>query len=1101
METHVLISRKKWRFCGLLLLLVAFISHAGQDNIRFETYSLNEGLSQENVRAIHQDSEGYMWFGTQEGLNRFDGYQFKVYANSLEDRNTLSSSFITSIAETSDGTIWLGTSNGVSSHNKQKQSFKRYRKAVNEPGKLLIDIRVVFVDSQNMVWAGTANGLYRYNQALDGFEEIVINGAGGEKDVFVDALAEDITGGLWIAATHIGLFRYDRMANSVNLIAQSFDGHSDPEPKSPGLHKLMIDSEQRLWIGTIGLGLFTLDLQQPLANDELPTFERQQQFDGLKIRALHEDQVGNTWVGTETGLYFIDKTSKKTELLQYALNDPTSIADNYITSLHQDKGGVFWVGTYRGLSKWNTATAKFDYYRVQADQNYSLTSPIINEIENAGNDQVWISTQAGLNLLDLDSKRIQQFYHDPNEPDSLAENNIQSLFSSSKTELWLGYRSSGLGRLDRTTGKFTQYKNIPGDPKSLAADGVTSVIQADEGKLWVGTFDGGLNLFDKQTGTVRRYQHNPNNLFSISGNKIMSLTKDRRGMLWIGTLGQGLNLFNPALGTSTRILKNEEQADSLGSDVIYTVYEDKLGNIWVGTGGSGLNFLSSENRKIGNYVFEKYSRMQGLPSSSVFGILEDPSGSLWLSTNRGLTKFDPETKQMLNYDSSHGLQGNEFNFGAYHKMPDGTFFFGGNNGVTAFDPDDIAPNSHVPPVVLTKFQRLNEVTTMSEARNQNDKIEVSYKDYLIAFEFAGLDYSSPGNNRYAYKLEGFDEDWIEARDVRKATYTNLPAGNYVFKVKASNNDGVWNEEGSNILLTVLPAPWFSWWAYSIYSLFFLGLSFWLYRSYLNKVKREEVYLAQLENEVQKRTMELSAANEQLLNTSVTDQLTGLHNRRYLANVIKGECESIYKEFKSYLSNNHVNANEGPRLFFLMFDLDGFKPINDTYGHDAGDRVIMQVGELLQSVCREDDIVIRWGGDEFMVVGKVYDQGEVSYLAERIRETIEKYGFNIGLSQRMHLSSSIGYAMYPFAHFSPDSLSWEQVHLLADKALYKSKDAGRNTWVGMVQCPEAPSVGVMNTLTHNVDHAVEQGHIVLETPETMRNAHKNRSNVSSLASRK
>jgi diguanylate cyclase (GGDEF)-like protein len=270
---------------------------------------------------------------------------------------------------------------------------------------------------------------------------------------------------------------------------------------------------------------------------------------------------------------------------------------------------------------------------------------------------------------------------------------------------------------------------------------------------------------------------------------------------------------------------------------------------------------------------------------------------------------------------------------------------------------------------------------------------------------------------------------------------------------------------------------------------------------LNKVKQEEIYRLQLENEVQKRTMELSAANEQLMNASVTDQLTGLNNRRYLANVIKDECKNISQEFNAYMAEHDAEANEGPRLFFLMFDLDGFKPINDTYGHDAGDRVIVQVGELLQSVCREDDIVIRWGGDEFMVIGKVHDQGEVSFLAERIRETIEKYGFNIGLSQRMHLSSSIGYAMYPFAHFSPDSLSWEQVHLLADKALYKSKDNGRNTWVGMVQCPEVPPVGVMNTLTHNVDKAVELGHIILETPDTMRQMHQSRNNVSALADRK
>lgn len=1081
----------------LLTCVCVFSVYAGQDNIRFETIGLEQGLSQQNVRAIHQDAEGFMWFGTQEGLNRFDGYQFKVYSNSLSDPNSISSSRIDSIDETSDGRLWLATAAGVSVFDKEQQKFTRYKIANGGNVTSSRPTYVVYVDSLDNVWAGTSTGLNLYNPVKDAFEYVPLPSVPSDLgELRVEAITEDISNGVWIAVLKHGLFRFDTFTQRV----EQFNGAFAPNA-AENISKLMIDADQQLWIGTLGQGVYVLDLKQAKSVEGENEVKAVEGVEQSKIRALYQDKAKTVWIGTEQGLYSYDHKMNFIEVLNYDVNDSQSVADNSISSIFQDNGGVFWVGTIRGLSKWNTATANFDYYRYQANRAKSLSNPNINSIYDAGNDKVWVGTNAGLNLVDLETGLVEQLKAEPENKNSLRDNLITSIRARNKSELWIGYRSKGLTYIDRKTGQYTHYKHAKDDPNSLGANAVVSIFTSKTDEVWVATFGGGLNYFNPETGKFRRYKHSKDNEFSLSSNKVMTVYEDSRKMLWVGTYDGGLNLFNPALGTSKRIMNDENDPYSLGINEVWSVHEDRNGNIWVGTGGAGLNFLSAENRQAGTYRFERITREQGLPSTMVFGILEDLRGFLWLSTNRGLTKFDPVTRQMLNFDSSHGLQGNEFNQGAYHEMPNGKFFFGGTNGVTAFFPEDIEPNKHVPPVVLTKFQRLNEVTNMSSSRDQQSKITVSYKDYLIAFEFAGLDFASPDNNRYAYKLVGFDEDWIEARDVRKATYTNLPAGNYVFKVKASNNDGVWNENGAGIVLTVLPAPWFSWWAYSAYLFIFLFAAFWLYRSYLQKIKQEEMYRLELESEVQKRTVELSAANEQLLSASVTDQLTGLHNRRYLANVIKAKCHDVVEEFREHMLIDESDPHEGPRLFFLMFDLDGFKPINDTYGHDAGDKVIIQVGELLQSVCREDDIVIRWGGDEFIVVGKVYEKTEVSALAERIRDTIAKYGFNIGLSQRMHLSSSIGYAMYPFAHFSPDSLSWEQVHLLADKALYRSKDSGRNTWCGMVQPNVAPPVGVLNTLTHNVDKAVSQGHIVLETPASLKRDQQGNQPISDLTDRK
>ena len=300
----------------------------------------------------------------------------------------------------------------------------------------------------------------------------------------------------------------------------------------------------------------------------------------------------------------------------------------------------------------------------------------------------------------------------------------------------------------------------------------------------------------------------------------------------------------------------------------------------------------------------------------------------------------------------------------------------------------------------------------------------------------------------------------------------------MFRVKASNNDGVWNEQGANVALRVLPAPWFSWWAYTIYTLIFILIILLMYRSYKRKLMQQELYQHELEREVEKRTAELKEVNERLLNASITDQLTGLHNRRYLAEIIEQRSAATLREFTDAKRNGGVSPVNGPRLFFLMFDLDGFKPINDNYGHDAGDKVIAQVAGLLTEASRSADTIIRWGGDEFLMIGQVKAQSEVEVLAERVRERIASYGFDIGLKQKVYLSSSIGFACYPFASECPEALSWEQVHTIADSALYMSKDAGRNCWSGLTEGPVKPPASEVNSLSHSIDSALENSYIIV-----------------------
>lgn len=1056
-----------------LCLCLSSIAQADNENIRFQKIALEQGLSQEFLTSAFQDSEGFMWFGTQEGLNRYDGYQFKVFTYSMRNDKSLSSDWIYSIEEMNREQLWVGTSSGVNLFDKNLQTFTHLQHNPDDPSSLSNDeARHILKTTNGDMYVGTDNGLNRYIPETQSFETISLLGdpEGVEK---IQALHEDDNGILWVALSGGKITGLDLSNGEIQYAHDAFKQRA--KLNLTGGVVLTVDSTQRMWIGSAG-GVTVVDISNINQVDANLSSWRPADFSTAEILDIYEDRDGRIWIATDNGLFRFNADGQSFLHLVHDKQDPFSLSSQKLTFLYQDRGNVFWVGSNSGLNKWNTATANFDHLRVTADKARSLSGSYSSAFHDGKDGFVWLASRDGLDRLNVATGQVTSVPFEGPDDESLLTKRVTSLYSETGDVLWIGYRDRGMSKLDTNTMKFTHYEYDKNTVGGISAPGVTTIVPAGNKKLWLGTFGGGLNLFDMETEAFTYYKSDPQNKQTLSSNRVLSVTKMSNGLIWIGTWGGGVNIFNPTTGTVMRIPSNDDSPNSLGTDFILTVLEDQNQNVWIGTRGSGLVKITAENRRKGIFEFDRISRYEGLPSNSVFGVLEDEQGFLWLSTNRGITKLNPETKELLNYDSSHGLQGNEFNQGAFYKSRDGKLYFGGTNGVAAFYPSKISPNQHVPPVVLTKFQKLNEVYNLDSTGGQKNNIQISHKDYLIAFEFAGLDFASPSNNRYLYKLEGFDNDWIEAGDIRKATYTNLPAGQYLFRVKASNNDGIWNEQGADVALTVLPAPWYSWWAYTIYGLFALGLIYWIYRSYINKLEKEANYRHELELEVKNRTVELREANEQLLNASVTDQLTGLHNRRYLNNVVEQQCASVFRDFEAILKSGEANAESGPRLFFLMFDLDGFKPINDTYGHDAGDKVICQVSDLLRNVCRKSDTVIRWGGDEFLVMGRVEEVQEIELLAERLRSKIASFGFDIDLKQKMHLSCSIGYSMYPFSHHYPDSLSWEQVHLLADNALYKSKEAGRNQWTGILQSVEMPPVSIMNTLTQNIDSVIGEGYV-------------------------
>ena len=439
-------------------------------------------------------------------------------------------------------------------------------------------------------------------------------------------------------------------------------------------------------------------------------------------------------------------------------------------------------------------------------------------------------------------------------------------------------------------------------------------------------------------------------------------------------------------------------------------------------------------------------------------LLADSAGWIWLSTNYGISRFHPESGEIKNLHRKDGLQSEEFNFGAHHRSGSGELFFGGHNGYNAFTPEDIAASKVVPLIALTGFFRTGDRTKSDLPSDLTEGIEISWKDDVVAFEFAVMDYAAPELNRFAYKLDGFDKDWIDLGNRNRITYTDLDDGNYLLRVRAANSEGVWNEAGYAVPIRVRPAPWDTWWAYLGYVAVFVQLVISLWLGHRRKLRREEEYSHRLEQEVNARTEKLLDKNQQLreLNqalqeSSLSDPLTGLRNRRFVFEEISRDLDVIQRRLAD--ERDGVDAGGVSELVFMMIDLDNFKPINDTYGHAAGDQMLIELRDVLLSICRRSDFVIRWGGDEFVVIAKQTRPEEAEALAERIRTTVAEQNFRLSDGQIVRTTCSVGFVTYPLFRAQAEEANLDQIISLADGLMYEAKKH-RNAWVGLLGPSEA-----------------------------------------------
>ena len=846
MKTH---RRASGTRTGVFALLFATAATplAAQERVAFRHLTIADGLSQNAVAAIVQDRRGFMWFGTKDGLDRYDGYQFVVFRHDPFDSTSISDSEITSLFEDSRGRLWVGTRNG---------------------------------------------GLNRFDRTHERFERVR---GGPARDIA--SFAEDTSGAVWVASVGEGLYRLTTSARGDLTVDHFLHSATDPSSiSSDRVRAVLVDRQGVLWVGTdAGLDRREAGTRSGVTFAHLTTGSgpRLALADTI-VSSLHEDSRGRLWIGSIPGISALD--SARTSIRHYYHRYRTfRYGWGLAVSLAEDRSGAVWVSTRSELMRLDPATGEFTYFRHDPQSLESINSDLPTEVYRDRSDVIWVGTNGyGINTYDPKASRFQTFRRPQNWVSRQAGFSVYTLFEDHTGTLWID--GGLLYQWNRTTGAFRSFETSSTRPNDFGNTGVWSIIEDPPGFLWAATYQG-LYHYEIATGRSRQYRYDPADstglpeqlvydvfrdrdgaIWAVTENFLVRLAdaergrfriyrhkerptngqwifpstiQDSSGALWLGS-DQGLTRFDPKTATFRHFRHDPRRPGTLSHDAIRAILPDpRQPNryLWIGTAGGGLNRFD-----IDSGTFIHFTTVDGLPNDVVYGVLPDSAGRLWVSTNKGLSRFDPRTRRFRNYDADDGLQSNEFNSGAAFRSRTGELFFGGIYGFSYFRPEDIRDNPNVPAVAITGFRRGNRYesvrdtgtvlrTTIAEA----DTLHLSYRDAVITFEFAALEYSAPAKNRYAYRMVGFNNDWFESGAVRAATYTNLPPGHYTFQVRASNNDGVWNEQGASLAIVIAPPWWHTWFAYTLYGTLALAALYGARRYEMNRLRlKSRLEIEQLE---------------------------------------------------------------------------------------------------------------------------------------------------------------------------------------------------------------------------------------------------------------
>ncbi|MEM9208081.1 MAG: two-component regulator propeller domain-containing protein, partial [Pseudomonadota bacterium] len=670
------------------------------------------------------------------------------------------------------------------------------------------------------------------------------------------ALFKDSRGYLWIG-TDSGLNRL--LPGSDTFYSYRHDAADASSLSDDRVRSIFEDSAGSLWVGTSTGGLNRL---RSLSGE----FSRYQHdpkdaasLSDNHVRVIFEDDARRIWVGTAEGLNLLHREDGEFHRYLHDGGDPRSLGDSYVNSIFQDQSGLIWVGTRSaGVSRWNPRS-----WSLGPNSQPWLADADVTSFASDGRGTLWLGTLGrGLARIDENTGVVQQYTSAPDSPNALRDDRVMSLLLDRAGILWVGTMAGGLHRLDPASGGIQNFRHDPGDPASLAGNGIMTIFEDRDGRIWAGTYGNGLSVLDPATGQIESFRHEPANTNSLSDSRASAITQTQDGVMWIGTFRGGINRYDAAT-RSFRRFQGAGGDGTLGESMVYTLHEDPAGALWVGTAGGGLYQVVRDGDDDERVTFENYSRQDGLPSDVVYGIESDATGHLWLSTNFGLARFDTATTHVKVFHRSHGLQGEEFNYGAHHQGPGGQLYFGGNGGYNTFLPELVEESDFAPPVVLTSFSLLGQPAATAVPLDQLDQVELAHDARVFNFGFAALDFTASAQNRYAYQLEGFDADWIDLGSQRHITFTNLDAGAYTLRVRARTSDGAQGKADFELPVIVAAAPWATPGAYAGYVVLASLLAFFGWRLQRQKYIQKVEYSRRLERDVALRTEELEARNAEL----------------------------------------------------------------------------------------------------------------------------------------------------------------------------------------------------------------------------------------------
>jgi len=827
-----------------LVVYLCFVNTIIAQEINFDHYTTKDGLAHNSGNAIIQDHTGYLWIGSNAGLERFDGYTFKTYKSIPGDSTSQSGSIVSALYEDSEKNLWVGTiGRGLNKFVTKTESFISYKNDA-ENKKSLSNNNIAFVveDKQKNIWVGTkGGGLNLFNSKDNSFTRFKYS---SDIQIITDndilqscCIIEDE---LWIGADY-GMFIINPETKKIRDYYKV--QHDLDFARYRAVKSILRTKEDYVWIGTFRAGLFKLNLITKEVHEYILSDQKKISFRGNISNAILEDHLGDVWIGTEKGLNKYDRTTDSFINYFHSSINPKSLSDENISTLYEDKSGVIWIGTNNGgLNKFDLFRKKFKHgFNNNSKSNSQISDNNIFSISEDSFGNMWYGTREGLNKFDIFSSEYHTYKKDLTNPYSLSHNKINAIAMGVGSTIWVG-SDDGLNKFDYKTEKFETFKFNATSSNTISNDIIYSLAyNKKENNLWIGSWGGGLDRYELSTGKFTNFSIDNEN---YTNNVVINILDYDDNTLWLGTYGHGLVKFDKIKEDFTYYEADPNDRNNLNNNVVLYLHKDLDGIIWVCTAGGGfLRFNPSTE------IFRKFDTKNGLPTNEITGVLEDDHNNLWISTGKGISKFDKAKETFVNFDSYDGLQDDVFYQHSCFKSSKGEMYFGGINGFNVFYPDSIKQNPYVPNVIISEIQINNHSVSIGQKFNgrvildksilETNEIILTPDENIFSIEFAALHFASPRKNKYSYILENLNDHWIETNASRRfVSYTTLEPGKYIFRVKASNNDGIWNDEERSLSILVLPPFWSTWWAYILYAVITFTIIFGYIKYKTSAQKRE-----------------------------------------------------------------------------------------------------------------------------------------------------------------------------------------------------------------------------------------------------------------------